>query len=813
MSIWRAYIDFCQRNGRRLMVGVGLVTLLAVGIASQLGIQADLARLLPASAPSVVGLEQLEEAYGGHIGRLTVVLDADERLEEPGPKLRELADRLDRRLSTLEDVTRVESRRPVEYFERHRLLYADLDDLRRAGQRLDERLQWEKARQNPLFIGLGEEEPPQIDPSEFGADYRELAPSAYYINKRGDALALFIYPSFPAAQLDRSQQLVDRVEEVVRDELGAHVESEQSVAFGLTGRYKKRIDLQSMLRRDLTVSTALALALILGFLFFFLRSFRGTLVVLVPLVTGTIWAFAWAQLVFGSLNIMTAFLGAVLLGLGVDYGIHLYSRYHHVAPDEDVVGALVETLVTTGRANLFAALTTAVALGSLLVSEFQAFLEFGAIALGGLLLILIAYFILFPCIVLWAHEHHQELPPPASGALSAKLSQRLLRGTPRQVGRRLGRYSTAVRVALVALVVVASVGLPQMGFERDFSAIQSTSAPSWRLDKQVNALLGRSQTPAVVLTDSEQQAETLASRLRREVAKQPEGYTVDQVISLASFVPDRQSEKLDVLDALRRRLEGLPESARTDKLQSLLTEIERVLAAGRVRAEDLPSEVRVPFSRKDTDKNAVVLIFPAITLSDMDEVEDYAEFLRDLPAVDGRSYDAISDALLLSDIVTMAERDAYWMLGITITGLVLLSVLAFRDRRLVGLQLAISAVAILVAIGINGLFGVDFNFMNILVLPIWLGLGVDAAFHLLIHVENGHDLRPHITVGLAVSASYLTSMIGFATLLLARHNGLMSLGQVAVFGLGSILLINLLVQMSLVAGEHATRHSTDRSEP
>ncbi|MFP4597456.1 MAG: efflux RND transporter permease subunit [Persicimonas sp.] len=800
MSPWRAYIDFCRRHGRWLMVGVGLVTLLAAGIASQLSIQADLARLLPGSAPSVVGLERLEKAYGGQIGRLTVVLDADERLEEPAPKLRALADRLDRRLSTLEDVTRVESRRPVEFFERHRLLYADLEDLRRAHQRLDERMEWEKARRHPLFIGVGDEEPPQISPSEFADEYRALAPSTYYINQRGDALALFIYPSFPAAQLDRSQRLVDRVEAVLRDELGADLEAGQSVDVGLTGRYKKRIDLQSMLRRDLTVSTSLALVLILGFLFFFLRSFRGTLVVLVPLITGTIWAFAWAQLVFGSLNIMTAFLGAVLLGLGVDYGIHLYSRYHHVANDGDVVGALVETLVTSGRANLFAALTTAVALGSLLVSEFQAFLEFGAIALGGLLLILIAYFILFPCIVLWAHQHHQELPPPASGALSARLSQRLSRGSPRQAGRRLGRYSTAVRAALIAVVVVASVGLPQMGFERDFSAIQSTSAPSWQLDKQVNALLGRSQTPAVVLTDSEEQAETLAKRLRREVAKQPEGYTVDQVISLASFVPDRQSEKIDVLDTLRRRLEGLPEGARTAKLQSFLSEIDRVLASGRVRAEDLPREIRMPFSRKDTGENAVVLIFPAITLSDMDEVEDYAELLRELPAVDGHSYDAISDALLLSDIVVMAERDAYWMLGVTIAGLILLSVLAFRDRRFVGLQLAITAVAILVAVGINGLLGVDFNFMNILVLPIWIGLGVDAAFHLLMHVEDGHDLRPHITVGLAVAAGYLTSMIGFATLLLARHNGLMSLGQVAVIGLGSILLINLLVQMSQVLG-------------
>jgi predicted RND superfamily exporter protein len=816
MQAVRVYINACHRFAWPLVAAVTGLTMVALVLAAHLDIQADMARLLPESAPSVAGLDRLETAYGGQIGRLTVVLEAKSTGEPKNPRLERLADRLGERLASIEGVARVEEQKPLGFFTRHRLLYATLEDLRGVSARLDGRIRWEKQQANPLFVSLDDDPPAAVEFDDLADGHQALRQSSRFISADGKTLALFIYPNFSASELDQSKRLVDQVDGIISAELagvdraGVDRADASGVSYGLTGRYKKRVDLQKMLERDLAVSMGLALVLILIFLIAFVRSLRGTLVVIVPLVVGTIWTFGWAEFSFGSLNILTAFLGAVLMGLGVDYGIHLYSRFHELVEYNEVSEALVETFVSTGRANLFAALTTMVALGSLTVSEFRAFFEFGVIALGGLFLIMISYALLFPCMVLLADRYGWELTPPASRALGARIVAWVSSGSRHDESRRTRRIDRAAKLALVGLVAAASLGLSHLDFVRDFSALQSTSAPSWKLDERVNDLLGQSQTPAVVLTDSDEQTHRVVQELRERATRQPAGYTIDKVVSLATFLPEQQLAKLEVLDRLSQTLRALPDAARNTKLARYLKEVRRVIKGGRLSSEDLPESVRRPFSRTDAPGTSVVLIFPAIDLSDMDAVDDYAQVLRNLPGIDaGPGYDAISDALLLSDIINMAERDAVWMLLITVLGLVILSMAAFRRKTLVALQLMILAVAILVALGLTGLVGVDFNFMNVVVLPIWIGLGVDASFHILVHIDNGCDLRPHANTALAITAGYLTSMVGFGTLLLARHDGLFSLGQVAVVGLGSILGVNLLVQWILVADSGNQRDAGD----
>jgi predicted RND superfamily exporter protein len=860
MGVLEAYLGFCRRYAWRVLAGVGFITLIAVFLASQLRIEADITRLLPESAPSVAGLERLKEAYGGQIGRLTVVLEAERPSERPSESgraadsttpvdakiLQRLAERLAQNLRGIEGVDRVQTKRPLEFFRRHRLLYADIQDLRDAQEYLDERINTATARANPLFVNLGDvdsaddnqpsDPPALLDPERLAEKYEILAQTPYFISDDGRLLAIFIYPGFPASDLDRSERLVEKVEQVVAAHLATIApERAQKINFGLTGRYKKRVDLESMLKRDLAMSTSLALGILLVFLLLFLRSVRATLLVLVPLMVGTIWTFAWAELTFGSLNIMTAFLGAVLMGLGVDYGIHLYSRFHELSRHRAAPRALLATMTSTGRANLFAAATTMVALGSLMVSGFRAFFEFGVIALGGLPLILIAYLLLFPCAVGLAERRGMDLTASRFGGLAsqgirAKIVAWIESGAPRTSAQRIARLGHFARIALVALVIAAAVGLPQLQFVRTFSILQSTSAPSWELDERINAMLGQSQTPSVVLTDSAAAADRVVRELQRRQLAHPDDPVIDQAISLSSFVPEDQRAKFRILADLRNSLRELPEDQRHAKFPDYIAEITRVLRGGEVGARELPSEIRRQFSRIDSPQKGVVLVFPAIDLSTLEAIDAWSRALDDLPGVDPeRGYDAISEAFLLRDIIRTAERDAVWMLAITLAGLLILSVLALRNFTLTLLQMGVLALVILVGLGINGLVGADFNFMNIVALPIWLGLGVDATFHVLLvanarlngngAVDESQYLRSHIHLFSAIAAAYLTSMIGFGTLLIARHDGLFSLGMVAVFGLGSILLVNLLVQITLVAesarplGQPADRTNSPSRQP
>jgi predicted RND superfamily exporter protein len=795
------FIEFCRRHPIWVMLILIGVTALAGWKASGLVLDSNLTRLLPDNAPSVRGLNELEETYAGQIGRLSIVVDGADRQTLEG-----LADGLEGKLAEVDGVRRVEVKKPVEFFQGFRLLYASYPDLEDARARLQKRIKWEKKQANPLFVSLGDDDPPEVDFSDLSAGYADLDQSAYYVGDQtssddGRVLAVFVYPSFASTDLERSRALSTDVRSLLDDHLLDHPD----VSYGLTGRYQKRVDLQNVLQSDLGLATTVALALLALFLLLFLRSPAGMVVVGLPLVTGTIWAMAWAQLAFGSLNILTGFLAAVLLGIGVDYGIHLYVRYHQLRDEMPAADALVDTFATSGRANFFGGLTTAVALASLIVTDFRAFYEFGVISLGGIALILLAFALMMPPLVYLFERGDRRFNAPASLLLTRRLDGWL----SKQASTVIPKASRAAAIALGVLVIVASVGLFELEFERSFAPLENRSSSSWKLDQKINRLLGQSQTPTVVLTDSPEHSQTVIAELERRRDHEPGGDSIDKVIALNSLLPDRQPDKFSLLEKVLADLKDVPSGSRSEQLAGYIDEITGVLDHGPLTKETLPVAVREPFKTRD-GKQHVVLVFPAIDLAEIDQVVRFVGVLKDLPGIDadGR-YDAISESLLLYDIVRLVERDAVWMLGLTLLGLLLISVAAFRRRREVLLQMGILGACFIGALGLAGWAGIELNFLNIIIMPIWLGLGIDASFHVLMHLrEHPDDLSAQVTTAAAVTGAFLTSMVGFGAMLLAHHQGLFSLGAIAVLGLGTVLMVNLLAHLILVGDLESGGSST-----
>ena len=862
MGALRWYLGFCRRFTWQILVAVGLITLGAAFLALQLKIESDITRLLPPSAPSVAGLERLEKSYGGQIGRLTVVLEMKSAGAQPEgapagqqgrqgqhdfapDELKVLAEDLAAILRGLEGVERVETQRPLAFQKKYRLLFADLQDLGEAKTLLKQRIERAEGRANPLFVGLEPEEggeeptPALLDAERLAEKYPELAQSPYYVAENGRFLAFFVYPDFPPSNLARSAELVAEVQRIVAQGVQkVAAQGGPQIQVGLTGRYKKRVDLEVMLKRDLTLSSSLALVVLLLFLWLYLRSFRATILVLVPLVVGIIWTFAWAAIAFGSLNIMTAFLGAVLMGLGVDYGIHFFSRFRELRSKMSPQEALLEVFASTGRANIAAALSTICALGSLMISGFRAFYEFGVIAVGGLPLILLAYLLLFPCAVRVAERMGGDLTRRKSPSFLRRASTKRtglsqpqasesesrlwawLQASP--LARSTRRISLVARLSLLLIVLAAAIGLPKLRLNQDFSVLQSTSAPSWELDKRINAMLGQSQTPTLILTDSAHGSARVIAELERRKARHHGPPLIDKVVSIQTFVPEEQPRKRELLAQIGRRLRELPRNERNAEIQRYLDEIERVVRDTPISEADLPEAIARQFLRIDSPEKGVVLVFPAVELSTVEAIDAWARALDDLPGAErGQGYDAISESFLLRDIVHSAKDDALWMLGVTLAGLLLISMLVFRNFILVSLQFGLLVLALLVALGVNGLVGSDLNFMNIVALPVWLGLGVDASFHMLllgqriVRGKNGGQVRDYLSAHRhlfgAISVAYLTSMFGFGTLLFAQHSGLFSLGLVAVLGLGSILVVNLLIQIILVSSNADLREPSPLS--
>ncbi len=787
---YRKVIGLIARRPWVALLATVLVTISAIFFARDLRLDGDLGRLLPENARSVQGLRHLERSYGDQIGRLTVVIQHDD--QATGRKYaQELALAIEDRV---DGVNRVVVKNPVSELKDQRLLFLDLEDLETIDKRLRKRIRWEKQRANPLFASLKKREPPSVDFSDIEASYKDRGgvnanTSEYYEDPETGEILVFIHPEFPASELNKTKQLVADVEAVAGPLL-------RGQDWALTGRYAKRIEQQSLMTQDIVSATPLALLFLILFLLVYFRSFVSVVQTLTPLLIGTVIGIAFAQIVFGSLNILTGFLGAVLMGLGVDYGIHLVSKYRDVMATESLSPqeAWFRTFQTTGKASIYSGLTTMLALGSLAVSSFRAFYEFGIIAMAGIVFVLAAYAIVLPTLIFLGRP---DARPRASFAtvLGEKIQARLEMMSASE--RRGQLRATVVVTAFLGLMgaSVAVLGGPHVSFDRSFDSLSISDTKTNRLDQRVNEILGESQTPSVVLVEDAQHERAVVSELeaRKADPTNPGHHTIGNILSLDRLLPKDQTAKLALLEKLIEKIDSVPEKSQTDALKDFAQEIRTTVAKGPLTKENLPKSIAVPFSRVDSDDASVVLVMPAVDLNDATANRAFAKVLRDLPSnIPGQRIDAIGGVQLLTDIMELVLEDTKLMLMLTIFGLVLVSLIAFGFTFYAPRLLLFIVVGAGAAVGALGLAHQPFNFINILIVPIWLGLGVDAAFHILIHIrEEPRNFATHVSTAVSVAAAFMTSMIGFGAMMMSHHTGLNSLGVFAVVGLGSLLLLSI----------------------
>ncbi len=779
MRFARSLVQLYASKGTVILVAAVILTAGALMAALNLSLEADLERLLPETAPSVKGTEKLKKAYGP-IGRLTLVLEGDDEA-----KLKAATRDLGEKLKERPKVKRTEYRRPVGFFTDNRLLYVELEDLKTASERITKRIKFEKKRANPLFVDVSGKKAPSVDLSDIEEKYDSLGQDEYFKSKDNRKYLVFVYFTFPPGDLSQSAAEIDEIRTWATEELKAY----DGVSLEFTGRYKKRVDQTRMLEQDLATATVVALLLLILFLLVYFRSIKIPVLIVGPLLMGTLWAFAWAQLVFGTLNILTGFLGAVILGLGIDYGIHIMSRFLEARGEGDEPQeALAVTLNSAGRASIYAGITTVVAFGSLAISHFRAFHEYGIIALGGMSLIILANVVVLPVLLLKVQGTFLE---PKSKKIDVDINVN-------------GALRPTLLGIITVMAVVAGLFIGNTAFEYDFQKVFSTDLPSWTLDLEVDEILELPQIPAVVLAENPEHAAKIRTEIERRMEALPEGKTVKSVMTVEDLLPPSQDEKLQILQDLNEEFEKLPSRVMKDQkeLREFNDEISAVLETGGVQRAKLPESLAKPFSRIDDPKSSVVLIFPAIELNDAREMAEFAIVIRELPTgANETRNDAVSEALIMVDIIDFVRSDSTFMLSITLIGLLLCAIIAFRRPRRVSVLVGTIATAIFIALGMTALFDVQFNFINVLILPIWLGLGVDAAFHLMVRIEESpDDVAGFIGTASAVFAAFATSMIGFGAMLVTNHNGLSSLGWAAVVGLGSILVASLIIQAILFLG-------------
>jgi hypothetical protein len=767
--------------------------LLVAGVffARSLTLSSDMVSLLPKSFPSVQDLDKLRKRFGGQGYVVVVGMGA-----EPAA-LKKFADEQAPRFARLSEVQYVNYQRPRPFFEEHALYYVDVPDLKAIQERIDARIQWEKEQANPLFVRLDDAPPPPIDFTDIEKKYAGGANSRlaggeelYYLDEKEKLVVLMLKPKGSSADLVYTKKVVSQVEDFLAKEDFSRYGPQFKTA--VTGTFKKKLDNQRIITADLGRASGIAMVLLVLYLAFHFRSALGVVFTMVPVLAGLAWTYGFVGLAYGQVNLLTGFLGAVLGGLGVEHGIHLLGRYTALRTEgHDSLEAVREAFSHTGFSAFIAAVVAALTFLSLSLSEFAAFHEFGVIAAVGMLVSIAAYLLILPAMLGVASRLGWT---PRSHISSGGVLSLLARWLPRS-------YRVVAVVVGVAVVGLISQAW-RVSFNYDGSKLEDITLPSVRLDFNVNRILGYSQTPVVVLTDSRDMEREVVRQLETRKAERGKDSTIDFVGAMVDLVPRQQEEKKQVMRAIRERLERLDSERLPNEMRANLERALRLTKAEPFQREQLPEVVRRQFEGMDgkADSGGVVLVYSAISLADGARTRSFAKEVRGMMLPDGTQVSAAGEALIVADILDMVAQEGPRILGAAVLSVLLAMWVTLGKLRTALICMLPTLMSVAGLVGLMALLDVQFNYLNLVVLPVLVGTTVDAGVHLVQRLSEPDSdfITVYAETGRAIVGGLLTSAIGFLALVIAQHPGLNSIGNVANLGFGVNIVIVLLGFPSLL---------------
>jgi predicted RND superfamily exporter protein len=500
---------------------------------------------------------------------------------------------------------------------------------------------------------------------------------------------------------------------------------------------------------------------------------------------GLLWTFGITYIVIGSLNLITAFLFVVLFGLSIEFGVHLFYRYLECRREgADVEAALRLVLERTGKAMLTSGATTATAFFSLLITEFRGFSEFGFIMGLGYLLCLVSMLTLFPALLIVSERW------------------RMIRLNNREAVARIFRngpipFVWGIIGVGVLFTVFSLAVLPHLPFEYDFRRLRAYVPETEKAKEKAGKIFTLAQSPVVVLAESREDMDAIVAAVHAHMAADTLSPTIDTVRTIYDELPADQDEKLFTIKEIKTLLEENDVSSFLSGEQlEKMDEFRELLEVKSIGIEDLPYGIRRRFIGTDGAVGNFVFIYPSVSLADGQQAIRFAEDVRDIPLPDGRVYHASSGDIIFADVLLVMKRDSKIAIVAAFIVVFLIVLLDFRSLRSALLVLLPLVVGIIWMCGGMVVFGMKISLFNMVVFPSIIGLSLDSGVHLYhryLEEGPGNLWKVFLTTGQAVAVGALTTMLGFADLVLARHPGLKSLGSLAVLGLVTTLITALVL--------------------
>jgi uncharacterized protein len=665
---------------------------------------------------------------------------------------------------------------------------------------------------------------------------RDQARAQYLLAKQGRMG--FIQLKLTAGQKDSftgNNDAVNALHRIVERARSRHAD----MLIGLTGLPIIEHDEMSSSESSMAVATVLSIAGVVLVVLLGFGGLRHSMLPMAALMLGMVWSLGYTVLTVGHLNILSSAFGAILTGLGINYGIYIIARYLQLREaGRTVEDALMETAGTISPGIVIGMIATAVSFCMAGFTEFVGVAELGIVAGGGVMLCCLAAMTVLPAMIYLSDRfQYRALPKP----LEFHRWLNPICGYPRSV-LTWGTVGT----------IILGVGIAKVWYDHNLLHMQAEGLESVALEQKILTEGNQSASFAVSIADS---AQALLARKKQFLQLS----SVKNIIEIDSYLtPDDSSSEADlaakrqVIERINRRLANLPQQVPQLPLASMQEMGQMFAAAQAMPAGDPIADLirqrvgqvaeliqRMPQSESyarlagfqqamaadvlarlyalrsaanpeppqlsDLPVSLVARfvspsgkhLMKVFSKGDIWDMAAMERFVRQVRSVDKNATGNPVQVYEASLQMKRSYEQATWFALCTILPVMFLNLGNLRDTFLAVLPLV---ACMLQLFGIMGFLNIPFNAANMISLPLMLGMGVDNGINIVYDFRRQTErYRMSPSTAVAVVLNTLTTMVGFAVLMLAEHRGLQSLGRVLTIGMSCSLVSSLVFLPAFLA--------------
>jgi len=507
------------------------------------------------------------------------------------------------------DIRYIRHRFSLDFIKRKFLYYWTGEDLREAMRRIGIKREELVARADPFYIELVRHDY-HLELGDLLSHYTRIGKKEivddYYISPDRKMMVMVIKPTFSMNEIARSKEFIAQIKKLVEDKNF----KARGITAGLTGSYVEFVDAYDSIENSLRPTLLISMAGILIILLIFIRKIRLVTALMISLIFSIIVTYGVTRVVIGQLNIITSIFGGILAGMGIDFGIQFIFRFREEYwHRQDLNEAIKESIIHTGSAAFFAALTITAAFVALIASEFRGFSEFGLVSAYGITITALSMFLVTPLVIVFMARY-------TKGFLDY-LKQRPDEKKEEQKefkGFNFPRLSRIILIVFLILLLPAAWFASRVAFDHDSRNMLDTHAESELLKEELHLRFEIAGDPLAIATSTAEEAGLLWEYFD-PLDENLKG-TIGQVVSAFAFVPpvERQLENYRLIQQFRAQNAIIKKAMIPAQYQQYWERYQSMIAEKPFTFDELPPYVTEQFRAIPSSKEQgwLTFIYPEV---------------------------------------------------------------------------------------------------------------------------------------------------------------------------------------------------------